>query len=217
MSFTESTYENAVIQLFESMGYTHIYAPDMGREDSSDPLMDGVLRDALVRINRGLPLEAIGEALSKIRNFEGGSLVEKNRVFTGYLQDGVEVNYTANGETRAALVRLVDFEKPGNNDFAVVNQYTYIENGNNRRPDIILFVNGLPLVLMELKSPSKEDAGVATIIGRYYGCQDEQRQGEGNHRGTYAEGDARMLLQTIFAYYGVGDEGVGGHDTPQQE
>lgn len=105
--FTESTYENAVIQLFEGMGYTHIYAPDMGREDFSDPLMGGVLRDALVRINRGLPVEAIGEALSKIRNFEGGSLVEKNRIFTGYLQDGVEVNYTAEGETRAALVRLV--------------------------------------------------------------------------------------------------------------
>ena len=132
MSFTESTYENAVIQLFESMGYTHIYAPDMGRADFSDPLMGGVLRDALVRINRGLPVEAIGEALSKIRNFEGGSLVEKNRTFTGYLQDGVEVNYTVGGETRAALVRLVDFEKPENNDFAVVNQYTYIENGNNR-------------------------------------------------------------------------------------
>ena len=109
MPFTESTYENAVVQLFESMGYTHIYAPDMGRADFSDPLMGGVLRDALVRINRGLPVEAIGEALSKIRNFEGGSLVEKNRFFTGYLQDGVEVNYTVGGETRAALVRLLDF------------------------------------------------------------------------------------------------------------
>lgn len=158
--FTESTYENAVIQLFEGMGYTHIYAPEMGREDFSDPLMDGVLRDALVRINRGLPLEAIGEALSKIRNFDGGSLIEKNRTFTEYLQNGVEVNYAADGETRSALVRLVDFEKVENNKFAVVNQYTYIENGNNRRPDIILFVNGLPLVLMELKSPAKEDAGV---------------------------------------------------------
>ena len=158
--FTESTYENAVIQLFEGMGYTHIYAPDMGREDFSDPLMDGVLRDALVRINRGLPTEAIGEAMAKIRNFDGGSLIEKNRTFTEYLQNGVEVNYAADGETRSALVRLVDFEKVENNEFAVVNQYTYIENGNNRRPDIILFVNGLPLVLMELKSPSKEDAGV---------------------------------------------------------
>ena len=158
--YTEADYENSIVELFRNMGYTHIYAPDMGREDFSDPLMDGVLRDALVRINRGLPTEAIGEALSKIRNFEGGSLVEKNRVFTGYLQDGVEVNYAIDGETRSALVRLVDFEKVENNEFAVVNQYTYIENGNNRRPDIILFVNGLPLVLMELKSPAKEDAGV---------------------------------------------------------
>lgn len=131
----------------------------MGREDFSDPLMDGVLRDALVRINRGLPTEAIGETMAKIRNFDGGSLIEKNRTFTEYLQNGVEVNYAVDGETRSALVRLVDFEKVENNEFAVVNQYTYIENGNNRRPDIILFVNGLPLVLMELKSPAKEDAG----------------------------------------------------------
>ncbi len=67
--FTESTYENAVIQLFEGMGYTHIYAPDMGREDFTEPLMENVLRDALVRINRGLPTEVIGEAMAKIRNF----------------------------------------------------------------------------------------------------------------------------------------------------
>ena len=157
--FTESTYENAVIQLFEGMGYTHIYAPDMGREDFTEPLMENVLRDALVRINRGLPTEAIGEAMAKIRNFDGGSLIEKNRTFTGYLQNGVEVNYAVDGETRSALVRLVDFEKVENNEFAVVNQYTYIENGNNRRPDIILFVNGLPLVLMELKSPAKRMRG----------------------------------------------------------
>ena len=159
MLFTESTFESAVIELFERMGYTHIYAPDMGRTDYTDPLMCGVLRDALVRINRGLPVDAISEALVKIRNFEGGSLVEKNRIFMKYLQDGVEVNYTVNGENRAALVHLVDYENTENNEFSVVNQYTYIENGNNHRPDIILFVNGLPLVVMELKSPSKEDAG----------------------------------------------------------
>lgn len=159
MSFTEATYESAVIQLFQGMGYTHIYAPEMGRTDYSSPLLENVLQDTLVRINRGLPWAAIGEAMAKLRHFEGGSLIEKNRTFTGYLQDGVEVNYTADGEARAALVRLVDFEKPENNDFAVVNQYTFIENGNNRRPDIILFVNGLPLVLMELKSPVKQEAG----------------------------------------------------------
>ena len=85
MSFTEATYESAVIQLFQGMGYTHIYAPEMGRTDYSSPLLENVLQDALVRINRGLPWAAIGEAMAKLRHFEGGSLIEKNRTFTGYL------------------------------------------------------------------------------------------------------------------------------------
>ena len=89
MFFTESIYEQAIIQLFEGMGYTHIYAPDMNREDFSSPLLLGTLQDALVRINRGLPMAAIREAMGKLCDFEGGSLVQKNRVFTGYLQDGV--------------------------------------------------------------------------------------------------------------------------------
>ena len=159
MFFTESTYESAVIELFERMGYTHIYAPDMNREDYSSPLLSDTLRESLVRLNPGLPASAIAEAMGKLRDFESGSLLQKNRVFMGYLQGGIEVKYTERGEERAALVRLVDYETPANNTFGVVNQYTYIENGNNHRPDIILFVNGLPLVVMELKSPSKEDAG----------------------------------------------------------
>ena len=159
MSFTESTYESAVIELFERMGYTHIYAPDMNREDYSSPLLSDTLREALVHLNPSLPASAIAEAMGKLRDFESGSLLQKNRVFMGYLQGGIEVKYTERGEERAALVRLVDYKMPANNTFCVVNQYTYIENGNNHRPDIILFVNGLPLVVMELKSPSKEDAG----------------------------------------------------------
>ena len=157
--FNESIYENAIIQLFEGMGYTHIYAPDLNREDFSSPLLSDVLQDAMVRINRGLPMDAIREAMGKLRDFESGSLLQKNRVFMGYLQDGVEVKYVSDGEERAVLVRLIDYEKPENNEFSVVNQYTFVENGNNRRPDIILFINGLPLVLMELKSPSKDEVG----------------------------------------------------------
>ena len=130
MPFTESTYENAVIQLFESMGYTHIYAPDMGREDFSDPLMDGVLRDALVRINRRLPVEAIREAIAKIRGLDSGSLVQKNRVFMGYLQSGVEVRYFVNGEERSSLVFLIDYDHTANNTFYVVNQYTKEERSS---------------------------------------------------------------------------------------
>ncbi len=160
MSFTEPTYEAAVIELFTQMGYTHVYAPDLNRTDYTSPLLDSVLLDSLVCLNRDLPAEAIHEAISKLKNFDGGSLVEKNRIFTGYLQNGVEVKYFAQGEERSALVRLVDYQRPENNAFYVVNQYTYVENGSTRRPDVILFLNGLPLVVMELKSPSQEDAGV---------------------------------------------------------
>jgi type I restriction enzyme R subunit len=159
MHFTEDLFEQAIIELFEKMGYTHIYAPDMDREDFSDPLMESVLLDALVRINKKLPREAIAEAIVKLRNFEGGSLVAKNTVFMDYLQNGVEVKYVVKGEERTSIVSLIDYNTPDNNVFYVVNQYTYIENGNNRRPDIILFINGLPLVLMELKSPSKDEVG----------------------------------------------------------
>lgn len=157
IQFTESTYEAAVIELFTNMGYTHIYAPDMNREDYSSPLLESVLRDSLVRQNRGLPIEAINEAMGKLKDFDSGSLVQKNMTFMGYLQNGIEVKYFSKGEERSALVYLIDYKKPENNAFYVVNQYTYIENGNNRRPDVILFINGLPLVLIELKSPSKDE------------------------------------------------------------
>lgn len=157
--FTEDTYEQAVIELFEHMGYEHLYAPDLDR-DYTSPLLDATLRDSLVRINRSLPAEAIDEAISKLRSFESGSLIQKNAVFTDYLQNGVPVKFFVRGEERASIVRLIDYAHTELNTFYVVNQFTFIENGNNRRPDIILFINGLPLVLMELKSPSQDEAGV---------------------------------------------------------
>ena len=159
MFFSEDTYEQAVISLFEGMGYMHIYAPDLER-DYSRPLMDSVLWDSLVRINRGLPKEAINEAIQKLNTYDNGSLVQKNRTFTGYLQNGVEVKFVDHGEERSDIVYLLDYENVDNNTFYVVNQFTFIENDNNRRPDIILFINGLPLVLMELKSPVKDEVDV---------------------------------------------------------
>lgn len=158
MLFTEDTFEQAVISLFEGMGYEHIYAPDLER-DYSRPLMDSVLQDSLVRINKNLPLEAIQEAIQKLNSFDSGTLIQKNRIFTGYLQNGVEVKYFHKGEERSSIVYLLDYSNVKNNTFYVVNQFTFIENGNNRRPDIILFINGMPLVLMELKSPSKDEVG----------------------------------------------------------
>lgn len=158
MHFTEDMFEQAVIELFVNMGYTHIYAPDMER-DYSSPLLESALMDSLVKLNRGLPLDAINEAISKLRNFDAGSLLQKNAVFMDYLQSGIPVKYFDKGEERSTLVYLIDYKNTDRNTFYVVNQFTYVENGNNRRPDIILFINGLPLVLMELKSPSKDEVG----------------------------------------------------------
>ena len=157
--FTEDTFEQAVIELFETMGYTHIYAPDLDREDTTRPLLDDRLKASLRRVNRGLPGAAIDEAVGKLNDLDSGSLVQKNRVFTDWLQNGVTVKYVQGGEERSGIVRLVDYDRLENNEFLVVNQYTFVENGNTRRPDVILFINGLPLVLMELKSPSQEGAG----------------------------------------------------------
>ena len=156
--FTETTFEQAIIELFESMGYTHLYAPDLER-DYADPLLRDALREALARINPGLPEDAVEEALGKVRNLDAGSLAQKNQRFTDYLQNGVPVKYFVQGEERSALVRPVDYQHPQQNTFYVVNQFTFQENGNTRRPDVILFINGLPLVLMELKSPSKDEVG----------------------------------------------------------
>lgn len=159
MHFTEDMFEQAIIELFENMGYSHIYAPDMDRTDYSSPVLDCVLLDSLVKLNKGLPLDAINDAMAKLRDFDTGSLLQKNMQFIDYLQNGVPVKYFEKGEERSSLVYLIDYDNVEKNSFYVVNQFTYIENGNNRRPDIILFINGLPLVLMELKNPSKDEVG----------------------------------------------------------
>ena len=140
------------------MGYTHLYAPDVERDYESH-LLDETLRAALVRLNPSFPPDAIDGALSKLKNFETGSPLRKNMVFMDYLQNGLTVKYADRGEERSVLLRLLDYDRPDNNDFYVVNQFTFVERSNNRRPDIILFVNGLPLVLMELKSPAKDEVG----------------------------------------------------------
>jgi type I restriction enzyme R subunit len=151
----ESNYENAVIEVFQSLGYSHIYAPDMTR-DYTDPLYADELLPSLERVNPKLPKEAIDEAFNKLRNFESGDLLTKNRKFTDYLQNGVSVNFYADGEQQSALVSLIDFTNTDKNSFIIANQWTVIEN-SEKRPDVIIFVNGLPLAVFELKSPSREE------------------------------------------------------------
>ena len=154
--YTEADYENSVIELFRNeLGYDYIYAPDIER-DFYSPLYEEVLLDSLYRLNRGLPDDAIQDALFKLKNFENGELVQKNAVFMDYLQNGIPVRYFVDGEERSSIVYLVDYKNPDNNSFIVANQWTFIEN-SNKRPDVILFLNGLPVVLVELKSPSREE------------------------------------------------------------
>lgn len=154
--FTESHYENAVLQLFqEQLGYTYTYGPSVAR-DYRSPLYEDVLLPCLRRVNPALPMDALNEAAYKLKNFESGTLLQKNMVFTDYLQNGVPVKYFVKGEERSTLVYLVDYKNPDNNDFTIANQWTVVEN-SEKRPDVILFVNGLPLVVVELKSPSREE------------------------------------------------------------
>ena len=153
--YTEADYENSIIELFQGMGYQHVYGPDIER-NFTNPLYETELLAALSRINPDMPADAISDALFKLKNFENAELVQKNAVFMDYLQHGIEVRYLVKGEERSGLVYLVDYKKKKKNSFVVANQWTFVEN-SNKRPDVLLFINGLPLVLIELKSPSREE------------------------------------------------------------
>ena len=155
----EDWFEKVIIEhLVDSLGYDHLYGPDVRRssDDYRDVFLPDVLPDALARINKGLPSAAIDEAILKISNVEGGTLEQRNETFNDYLQSGVEVRYFDGEQDRDEIVRLLDFDDPGNNDFHVVNQWTFVEY-SEKRPDVIVFVNGMPLVMFELKSPSREE------------------------------------------------------------
>ena len=153
--YTEADYENSIIELFQNMGYRYVYAPELDR-DFYSPIYEDELEAALHKLNPMMPDDAIADALFKLKNFENAELVQKNALFMDYLQHGIEVRYFVKGEERSGLVYLVDYNNSGNNSFVVANQWTFIEN-SKKRPDVILFLNGLPVVLMELKSPSREE------------------------------------------------------------
>ena len=156
----EANFENSIIDLFQNnLGYDYLYGPNIER-DFYNPLYEEVLLDSLHRLNSGAPDDAIQDALFKLKNFENGELVQKNAVFMDYLQNGIPVRYFVDGEEHSSIVYLVDYKNPNNNSFIIANQWTFIEN-SNKRPDVILFLNGLPVVLIELKSPSREETDVS--------------------------------------------------------
>ena len=159
MPINEDFYEQVVIEhLRDEHGYEYLHGPDVPRTtpDYRDVFLPAILRNSLRRINPGLPAAAIEQATLKISSIGAGGLYQKNEVFNDFLQSGVEVRYFDGKEERDDIVYLLDYQNPLNNSFHVVNQWTFVEY-SEKRPDVIVFVNGMPLVVFELKSPSREE------------------------------------------------------------
>ncbi len=169
-SYAESDLEQAAIEWFEELNYSKAYGPEISPEGEypermfyTDVILVDRLRDALVRINPGVPRDAIEEAIRIVEVPQSPSLLMNNRTFQRMITDGIDAEYrTPAGENRTAKVWLfaTDLERVEENDFLVVNQFTVVENGE-KRPDVVVFVNGIPLVVMELKSASNEDVGIS--------------------------------------------------------
>ena len=165
---SENVVEQAALAWLESLGWTIAYGPDIApetlaaeRADYGQVILEQRLRDALAQQNADLPAEVLEDAFRKLNRPEGTLLETRNRAFHRMLLEGVTVEYrTDNDAIRGAQVRVIDFDVPDNNDWLAVNQFTVVENHHNRRPDIVLFVNGLPLGMIELKNPAVEDATV---------------------------------------------------------
>jgi type I restriction enzyme R subunit len=168
MSLNESTVEEAALSWFGELGYSIANGPDLApgepgaeRDSFGDVVLAGQLRDALDRLNPFIPQEARDEAYRKVPLTDSPSLVANNRKFHQMLRDGVEVEYRRDdGSIAGDRVRLVDFDSVDNNDWLVVNQFTIVEGQHNRRPDIIVFVNGLPLAVIELKNLADEQTTI---------------------------------------------------------
>ena len=167
---TESVVEDAALGWLDSLGWSVAHGPDIApdtpnaeRNDYGQVVLERRLRDALAQLNEGLPAEALEGAFRKLNRPEGTSLETRNRVFHRMLVEGVTVEYRAdNGAIRGAQARVIDFDVLTNNDWLAVNQFTVVENNHERRPDIVLFVNGLPLGVIELKNAADEDATIWT-------------------------------------------------------
>jgi type I restriction enzyme R subunit len=156
---TESVAEEAALGWFEELGYTLPSDPGSLRGNLGEVVLQERLREAVDRLNPDLPPSAREEAVRKLLRQESPSLVQQNRRNHRLLVDGVEVQYLGDdGREIGAQVRLLDFEVPGNNDWLVLNQFIVTEGGHNRRPDVVVFVNGLPLAVIELKNAADEDA-----------------------------------------------------------
>jgi len=164
---TESAIEKFAIELLEKQGYQYIYGPDIAPDGETpersffeDILLLEKIKYAVFRINPTIPVDAQEDAIKQILRLNSPDLIANNETFHRMLTEGINVTYQKDENSRGDLVWLIDFNEPENNDFVVLNQYTVIENHVNKRPDVVLFINGLPLIVMELKNPADETATV---------------------------------------------------------
>ncbi|MGH7048641.1 MAG: type I restriction endonuclease [Stellaceae bacterium] len=172
--FIESEVEEAALGWLETLGYAVRHGPDIAfdanggeRSDPSyrDTILQNRLYQALTRLNPSLPETAIGEACRKLLRVEAPNLLARNRALHRMLVDGVTIEYARpDGSIAGAQARVLDFDEPKRNDWLAVNQFTVVEGQENRRPDIVIFVNGLPLGVIELKNPADENATVWTAV-----------------------------------------------------
>jgi len=179
--FTESHVEEAALHWFESLGYEVRHGPNIApdgprpeRGSYSDVVLPGRLRAALQRLNPHLSAETLEEVFRKVHQTETPSLIEENRRLHRMMVDGVDIELSReDGTIGGDKARLIDFDHPERNDWLAVNQFTVIEHQNNRRPDIVLFVNGLPVAVLELKNPGDENA---TLEGAFNQLQTYKNQ-----------------------------------------
>jgi len=168
---TESEIEQFAIELLEKQGYHYVYAPNIAPDSDTpernrfeDVLLLERLRKAVGRINPNIPADVREDAIKQIQRLNSPELIANNEAFHRMLTEGIKVTYRKDGADRGDLVWLIDFKNPENNEFLVTNQFTVIENDVNKRPDAILFVNGLPLIVIELKNPADENATVKSAF-----------------------------------------------------
>ncbi len=173
-SFFESDIEQIALDILKGeQGYTVLFGPDISEGEQkereyTEVILQSRLRNAVDEINGGIPADARDEAVKKVLRTFSVSLMENNKSFHRMLTEGIDVKFSVgDGKSRTDKVWLIDFINPENNEFLAVNQFTVIENHNNRRPDIVLFINGLPLVVIELKNPIDENADMKAAFDQF--------------------------------------------------
>ena len=150
---TEAALESVATELLEEQGYSHLTPEQQGRGNLADVVLRARLQSAIDKLNPDIPASAQEQALREVLNVSEQNLIDSNQAFHQMLTDGVGVEYQKNGNTVGGKVWLVDFKNPFNNEFLVCDQFSVSDNNITRRPDLVLLVNGLPLVVIELKNP----------------------------------------------------------------